>query len=362
MGSGERIKIGVIGCGEIAQVMHLPYIADSDEMCVHSLCNTTRSVAEYLAARYGVLDERVFADYRELLNDAELDAVAVCSHDHYEPVMAAIAAGKHVFVEKPLAFCVRQAREMAAAAKQRGVVLQVGYMKIYDPGFRCFLQRFREMGEVRHARVHNFCGNFDYIPQIYNLRKQSSVNEQEKAARRAAADAAVREQIGTLETRFAGPYMDMLLGTTHDTVLLRAMFGDELRVRYADIADDGQTLATLQTPGGLRLTFESHFIDERLVWDENIAVWGPRCELQLVFPSPYLRNAVTKVLVNENDDSGANRDVAITASYEESFREEWRSFCECVRSGKKPLADADGAVCDIQIAADIVAAAMQRDE
>ena len=256
-----------------------------------------------------------------------------------------------------MAFNEAQAQAIVDGAKEKQLVLQVGYMKVYDPAFRFFAEKVASMKEITHVGVHNFCGDFGFMKEIYPMCKVSDITPEQQAARDKARNEAVAAQIGTDDAYFAGPYMDLLLGTSHDTVLLRKLFGD-LQVRYGDVDGSGTVLATLETASGLRIAFEEGYIDQRSVWDETISVWGPECRAVLEFPSPYLRNAPTLVHLNENDPGGANREQIIQVSYEESFRCEWKAFAQSIFTGAVPESDGQGAVEDIRIASDIIRKAM----
>lgn len=349
----RKYKIGVIGCGEIAQIMHLPYINESSRMSLWSLCSSSPGPMRFCAGKYNIPDGRCYGDYETMLRDPQLDAVLICCGEHYMPAMEAIKNGKHMLIEKPLAFNTRQAGELADGARKNGLILQVGYMKLYDPGFQWFFRRFNKMEKVCHVNVHNFCGDFEYLGKIYELNKESSTGPRERAERKRFRDEAILEEIGTLEKKYSDAYMDMLLGTTHDTVLLRSMFGP-LKVKHGDIADDGQTIAVFEDMHGLRIIMETGYIDARSTWDETVSVWGPDCRMVLEFPSPYLRNAPSLVHINENDGSGANVEATVTASYDEAFRREWSAFLDCLDTGAAPAADGFGAAADIKLASDIV--------
>ena len=355
------LNIGVIGCGEIAQIMHLPYIQELPGLKVHSLCNSSAEAMEFVAEIYGVPASRCYTDYKEMMLDAELDAVAICTNDHYDPAMTAIANGKHIFVEKPLAFNTRQAKEIVEAAKEKNIIVQVGYMKPYDPGFEYFLKCFRELKVVSHLRMHNFAGDYSFIPKIYDICKKSNTTPEERKRRAEEQDAAVIEEIGTNDPKYMRAYMNMLLGTTHDSVLLREMLGDEILVHSSSVDDKGQILAILQA-GDFRFSWESHFITDRMKWDENMYVYSPERELSLHFPSPYLKNAVTKVKINQNEpETGANVDMEITASFDESYKREWREFRDCVLGNKEPKTDAYGGLLDIDLASRVIRKAIELD-
>ena len=355
----KQLNIGFIGCGEIAQIMHIPYVHESDGMRVYSLCNSSPTPLKFVADRYSISEEHCYSDYREMLKDPDLDAVSICTNDHYEQVIAAAKARKHIFVEKPLAFNTRQAEEMIKETEKNRVVMQIGYMKPYDPGFEYFLKRFRSISEISHIRMHNFSGDYMFVQNIYDLCTVHQTNDETRRQREEAQNQAIIEEIGTDNPILIRAYMNMLLGTSHDSVLLRIMLGNDIKVRYADIAADAQILAILEAKGK-RLSWESHFIVDRMKWDENMYVYSPECELSLHFPSPYLKNAATKVKINENEaDTGANRDIEVTASYDESYRREWQAFQTCVTMGKQPKTDGYGALCDIRLASEIVKKAKQ---
>src|SRR5438045_154076 len=124
-----RLKIGVIGCGAIAQVWHLPHLREHwPEFEIRALCDLSQGLLAAVGDEYGVPPERRYSDYGEMVK-SDVEAVIVCpSASHAEPSIVAARAGKHVFVEKPMCTTEREAREMVAAADRAGVVLQVGYM------------------------------------------------------------------------------------------------------------------------------------------------------------------------------------------------------------------------------------------
>src|ERR1700761_3021024 len=104
-----RIRIGVVGCGLISQVMHLPYLSElGDRFELVAVCDIAPEVAGGCAERYGV--SRVFSRWEDLIAEP-LDAVLVAtSGDHAPIAIAAARAGRHVMVEKPLALCSRDAQ------------------------------------------------------------------------------------------------------------------------------------------------------------------------------------------------------------------------------------------------------------
>src|SRR6266540_6027985 len=99
-----RIRVGIVGCGTIAQIVHLPYLRElSDRFSIAALCDVAPGTLEAVGEQWGVLPQARFADYRELCASDLVDAVMVCpSGSHVPPAIAALEAGKHVIIEKPL--------------------------------------------------------------------------------------------------------------------------------------------------------------------------------------------------------------------------------------------------------------------
>ena len=120
------IKIGIIGCGKIAQVRHLPEYDEHPEAKIWGLFDINQQRARELAEQYGA---KAFDSYEALLADPEIDAVSVCAANfaHAEITIAALNAGKHVLCEKPMAVTLSECEAMVEAAKRNGKFLMIGH-------------------------------------------------------------------------------------------------------------------------------------------------------------------------------------------------------------------------------------------
>ena len=147
----ERLRIGVVGCGLIAQVMHLHYLRElADRFEIAALCDVSEELARACAGDYGV--PRTFARWQDLLA-APLDAVLILTSGSHAPItIAAAEAGKHMLIEKPMCFSVAEGRAMIEAARRAGVTLMVGYNKRYDPAYRRLCEEIRSLSDLRAAR------------------------------------------------------------------------------------------------------------------------------------------------------------------------------------------------------------------
>ncbi|MGI8915045.1 MAG: Gfo/Idh/MocA family protein [Chloroflexota bacterium] len=125
--STQAIRVGVIGAGRFAEQAHIPGVQAHPDGQVVALCARNRERASALAARFGV--PRVYTDYQELLAQPDIGAVTIAAPDalHLPVALAALAAGKHVFCEKPLAMDAGEARRLVAAGQQAGLVNMVAF-------------------------------------------------------------------------------------------------------------------------------------------------------------------------------------------------------------------------------------------
>lgn len=126
------IHVGVIGCGRIAQVRHLPEYADNRNAVITGVYDLNQGRAQEIAGRYGA---KAYKTYEELLENPEIDAVSVCvaNDAHAEISIAALRAGKHVLCEKPMAVTLEQCEEMAETAKKCKKHLMIGHNQRLAP-------------------------------------------------------------------------------------------------------------------------------------------------------------------------------------------------------------------------------------
>lgn len=152
----KKLKVGLIGTGAIAHMAHIPgFQAIPDEAEIAWLCDIKPEALSKAVER--VPDAKTTADYREVLNDPEVDAVAVLTPNavHMQPALDALNAGKHVICEKPLAMNAEQAKAMCRAARDNGKVLQVALQMRFGSGAR-FLKSYIDnghMGDIYYARA-----------------------------------------------------------------------------------------------------------------------------------------------------------------------------------------------------------------
>lgn len=155
--------IGVVGCGGIANGVHLKQLKDVHGARIAALCDTNPEHLKSTAEQYGIDAAHCFADYRDLIACPDVDAVEVCTPNnvHCEIAEAALRAGKPVNVEKPVGLCAGQAEALRAVAAETGV-----------PAMVCFSYRF--MPAVRYARALIRQGKLGRIVSVYAQYLKSS--------------------------------------------------------------------------------------------------------------------------------------------------------------------------------------------
>ena len=125
----RKVRIGIIGCGGIANGKHMPSLAKLNNVEMVAFCDIVVERAEAAKKQYGTPDAAVYEDYRELLKDETIEVVHVCTPNraHSFITVDALEAGKHVMCEKPMAINTEEAKKMLDAAERTGKKLTIGY-------------------------------------------------------------------------------------------------------------------------------------------------------------------------------------------------------------------------------------------
>ena len=161
-GQGDRIRLGVVGAGNIAELNVAGYL-EHDRCDVVAVCDTDKDIAGAAAASWGA--SKVFTNIDDLLDDPGIDAVEILTptHLHYDHVLAAVRSGKHVSCQKPLANTVDQAREMGAAAEAAGVTLRVSECFYHYPPLEKAKKLIADgaIGHPTNVRIRTVVGQTD---------------------------------------------------------------------------------------------------------------------------------------------------------------------------------------------------------
>lgn len=151
----EKIRVGIIGCGGIATKVHIPALMEQPDVQIVAVCDVDRSRSKATAEKFGI--PNVFPGYEELTAMSDLDAVDICTPNdsHMAPTIAALEAGRHVLVEKPIGRNAVEAQAMVDAAKISGRKFMVAQCCRWLPDSKV-LKRFIDggaMGEMYYASI-----------------------------------------------------------------------------------------------------------------------------------------------------------------------------------------------------------------
>ncbi len=341
----STIKIGVIGCGEVAQIIHLPTLRDMPELFeVTALCDVSPTVLRAVGAAWPGAAQ--FLDARELVADRRVDAVLIANpHVHHaQTALGAMRAGKHVLLEKPVCINLDEADRLEAAEAEHGVVVQVGFMRRYAPAFVEATERLAgRRAEITLLRVHDVIGaNRLIIDSTSSVIRGTDVPAEVLAGSKAAMARATEAAIGVGEGPRAKAY-EILLGLgSHDISAMRELAGRPERVLCATQRRGGTVITAVLDYGHFVCHYETA-IDRLARFDAYLEVYTDVEVIRVDYDTPYVRHLpATLSILGGHGEAGLSRTERFASRYD-SFGLEWRAFHRNVserRTPKTSLADA----------------------
>ncbi len=335
------LGVGIAGCGAITQACHIPALASLPALFRVMHCN---DIDERVAARVAtrLAGARSSSSLDDLLNDSDVDVVAVCVPDrlHADVVVAACEAGKKaVLCEKPLASTLEDADRIVAASAASRVPVIVATMHRYDPVVRRLEQRWGDL-PARASLVRSTA----YLPPNSRLidlatetvKPEPSVRESRTVARR-DPDALRAALPGFWASGVFVHHMPLLrlsfTGAPDDVAATAVgISGTQIGLRW------GTRLAQLSgiayTFGGLDWSFE---------------LWSSDMHVRIDFPVSFLagHSAVGRIWTSSSDGP---EEVRLEGSHETGYRAEWRHLAQVVAGEQEPLTPASGGREDVALA------------
>ena len=310
----QQLNVALIGAGRIGKLHGDNLLAHFPQVTLAGVASVPLEAGMEWARQKGI--QRVTDNYKEFIEDPEIDAVLICSSTdtHAEIIIEAAKAGKHIFCEKPIATSVPRIVEALEVVKQAGVKLQVGFNRRFDPHF---------------ARAQEMVGNGD-IGDVHILRITSRDPE-----------APPVEYVKVS----GGMFLDM---TIHDFDMARFLSGSEVKEVYATgavLVDPAIGEAGDIDTAIIQLTFENGAIgtidnSRRAVYgyDQRIEVFGSKG--QVAVANVPESNAV---LSNSEAVTGDKPQYFFLERYQQSFVRELKSFFEAVINDQQtPVTGQDG--------------------
>jgi predicted dehydrogenase len=355
MEGSARIRVGVVGCGLIAQVMHLPYLSELDDRYeLVGVCDLSRTSAEWCARRYGAA--HAVTDAADLIA-LGLDLVMVLtSGNHAEIAVAAAGAGCNVFVEKPLALSVADGEAMVAAADRAGRILAVGNMKRYDPAYERLAELVPGIDDLRLVRSTTLESPLQPYVAHYRFGPREELPAELLDRLEADADRDVARALGDVDAETRWCYRFILLDNlVHELNVLRGVLGDPVRVASAALTREVASINLDFAAAPCHLSWVD--LPGIASYRQEFAFYAPDRRVTFRLPSPFLRSAPSEVEI-EGGEAGtarSSRTVEILG-YDEAFKRELVDLAACIREGRAPRTTGAEALRDLALCAAIARA------
>lgn len=354
------LRVGVIGCGAIAQLSHIPYLKEyGDRFTLAALSDVSASLLDEVADRHGIVER--YRKPEDLLARGDIDAVFIChSGSHRATILRALDAGKHVFTEKPVGWNLREVEEVAARVAKSDRVVQVGYHKLYDPGFAYARGELAKIPDLAFARITVLHPTNELGLSPHRIRRgggviveghvdpgslEHQVTMQREAFTGGALAPLVDEALGSRkdDPRLRLGYGHLTLSLIHQVYMMFGFLGDPLRVASAEIWREGMSIhVVVEYPGDRRCTLDWHFLSHLKDYREEYAFYGNNRRVIMQLPSPYFLNVPSPVIVQGGEGELA-WEKRVVVSYDEAFRNELLAFHANVCEGRRPATTVDDA-------------------
>ncbi|GIZ46085.1 hypothetical protein CKM354_000922400 [Cercospora kikuchii] len=359
----KRLRVGVIGAGEVAQVIHLPVLGLLSHLyTTTAVCDISKKTAEHCAAKFHI--PLATSDPNDIFKSSDIDVVFILTSDEFhEPyTIAALEAGKHVMIEKPFTLSVQSAdRVIAAQAKSNGLVVFIGYMRRYAKSFtQTFKREVESIPRIHYARVRDFPGpNPLFVSQsgAFAVRHVDDIPSSAAEDRDNRLNALYKEVFpGDQPITEQGIKLCRFLGTlgSHDLSLMREVLGSPSEVLAVTANDPVYTAMftfhNTKSPGKepFTVTYESGW-DEVPDFDAHLAVYGEKKRVWIQYDSPFVKGLAIKVVVQEKNSEGEIETREMLGSYEDAYTVELQELYECIVNGKKVKTSAEDAREDLRL-------------
>lgn len=303
----KKLVVGVIGAGRIGKLHAENVIKNFQNVEVRSVADVYADKIEEWAKGAGI--KNVYSDYKEILNDPEIDAVLICSstNTHSTITIEAAQAGKHIFCEKPIDYDVDRIHAALEAVEKAGVKFQVGFNRRFDHNFK----RVREL--INEGKVGDI-----QIVKVTSRDPQPPSPEYAKVS--------------------GGMFLDM---TIHDFDMVRYLSGSEVVEVYANAAvlvdpaigeagDVDTALISLKFKNG-SIGVIDNCRKASYGYDQRIEVLGSKAGVTADNDTP-----TTAVLSTEDAVYSDKPKYFFLERYMDSFTDEMKEFFDCVINDKTP--------------------------
>ncbi|KAH8815989.1 hypothetical protein F5884DRAFT_204679 [Xylogone sp. PMI_703] len=344
--SGNILRVGIIGLGEVAQVSHISVLNNlSDYYKITYLCHASQESLKHCSVKVAGGLPKTTLKPEELIASPDVDVVVLCNVNafHHTYAILALQYNKYVFVEKPLALNYRDIDAIIAAEKTSEARVFVGYQRRYAEAFIDAIEEVGGMERIQYARVRDIIGpNSAFVTQSGTYPKRfTDFATEDSVEMHATEEEMVKEAlIHDCGVEVTSESMDMFriltgLGT-HDLSAMREIIGMPKRVLGASIAMPiwGVIFEYEDFP----VIYESG-INNIPIFDAHIEVYSQEKTVRVNYDSPYVKGLPVTVTIRERIDGVKGdgfQERTIRKTYEDPFTLEFLEFHACVFGKKSP--------------------------
>lgn len=353
------LRVGIIGCGEVAQVIHLPTLHLLNHLyTVTAICDVSQKTVDFCQARYSIANASTRPE--NVFNDPNVDVVFNLTSDAFHELYAVLAleAGKHVFQEKPLTLSLASAKRIVEAEKnaEGGARLFVGYMRRYAPSFaNAFKREVASIDRILYARCRGIVGPnayfvnqsgtspFKFADDISHEAKQHGDQLLDNLLAEAFEDKVV-----TTERRDFCRFLGSL--GSHDLSLMRETLGMPESVAGVSVNELFYSAILNYRRNGhpFSVTYESG-IDAVARFDSHLTTYGEKKTVSIHYDTPYIKGLPIKVKVDEVNEHGEMTTREILSSYEDAYTAELKEMHACLTEGREIKTSAKDATKDLEL-------------
>jgi predicted dehydrogenase len=349
------IRVGLLGLGEVAQSIHLPVLSDlRSRFVIAGVFDVSQSLMDLAVSRHAGV--RAFASAEALIADREIDAVFILTSDetHSRFVRLAIAAEKHILLEKPACLTGREVDELLPMAESYGRVLFVAYMRRYAPAFLAAKAEMPDPAEITHVRIFDLITVGRLIMRhSQEIVYPSDVDPALLARGAAAKEALLREVVGAEAPQdLVRAYHGLLSLSSHHLSAMRELLGEPRGVIAAHRTNAGANTAVTFDYGHFAAYYDA-VVDDIGLFDAMIEVRTNTKRLRIVYDTPYIRSLPTRLEITEGTPEGVRHRI-LGPFYEDAFTNELKCFHRHVEEGTKPKTDLQDSRKDLALFAKIV--------
>ncbi|KAF7553275.1 hypothetical protein G7Z17_g3742 [Cylindrodendrum hubeiense] len=358
------LQVGIIGGGDVAQIVHIPTLVLLSRLFkITTICDVSKKTADHCAAKFGI--PRMTTNVADIFDDASIDVVFVITSDEFHApyTIAALQAGKHVLVEKPITLSLQTAQLIIEAERTapNNARVFVGYMRRYAPSLQAFKREVATIKTIKYARVRDIIGPNAYFIGQSGADPQKFFDDVPAVAgqdRKARLQVLLEEAWGTPFGDLSAAQMDYctLLANlgSHGLSLMREVLGG-LPEEVLASTDNARWYTTMFDYRNRTAPYDRYTavyetgIDSVPRFDSQVAIFGEDKSVSICYETPFVKGLGITVEIDEFNEHREKCHRSIQTSYEDAYTAELKELYACIAEGKEIKTTTMDAVEDLKL-------------